>query len=127
MEKDTPPKFDVLRPQDSPEPTGGENIEDVEKSPADRVIFDLGHVQRAKERLSQLSAAPASRGATAYTKYLTTGEIGLAASVLAKCCECSGFYFDGRDDCGQSLASGIYLARLSEDGQPRTLKMVLLR
>jgi hypothetical protein len=35
--------------------------------------------------------------------------------------------FDGRDDRGQSLASGIYLARLSEGGLPRTLKMVLLR
>jgi hypothetical protein len=35
--------------------------------------------------------------------------------------------FDGHDDRGQSLASGIYLARLSEGGLARTLKMVLLR
>ncbi len=35
--------------------------------------------------------------------------------------------FDGRDDRGQVLASGIYLARLSGSGMARTLKMVLLR
>lgn len=35
--------------------------------------------------------------------------------------------FDGHDDHGQSLASGMYLARLTGVGASKTLKMVLLR
>jgi hypothetical protein len=35
--------------------------------------------------------------------------------------------FNGRDDRGQSLASGVYLARLSQGNSSRVVKMVLLR
>jgi hypothetical protein len=35
--------------------------------------------------------------------------------------------WDGRDDAGESLSSGVYFCRLSADGRVRTLKMVLAR
>ena len=37
-------------------------------------------------------------------------------------------YWDGRDDCGQPLASGVYFYVLkADDGLSDTKKMVLLR
>lgn len=35
--------------------------------------------------------------------------------------------WDGRDDAGRELASGIYLARLRKDGSSRCARMVLIR
>jgi len=39
----------------------------------------------------------------------------------------SGFIWDGLDGSGRSVASGVYLARMSANGEERTAKLALVR
>jgi len=59
----------------------------------------LGHVQRANDTIRQLDTVPNSTGRELLKKYLTGTVLTNAQSVKAKCCECSGFYIDGKKDC----------------------------
>ena len=37
------------------------------------------------------------------------------------------FHWDGRDEAGVALASGVYLYRVTADGNSQSRKMVILR
>ena len=43
--------------------------------------------------------APKSRGKTCLIKHLQGKRLTQRQAILAKCCECTGYYADGRTDC----------------------------
>lgn len=45
------------------------------------------------------SDAPKSRGKAALAKHLSGAKLTLRQAALAKCCECMGYWRDGRVDC----------------------------
>lgn len=49
-----------------------------------------------------ISNAPVSSGKNCILKYLNGQGIGMKAAITAKCCECMGYYVDGKHDCGVS-------------------------
>lgn len=59
--------------------------------------------RRHKERLTQAENAPNSRGASLYVKYLKGNKLTPQQSIVAQCCHCSGFFWDGRVDCENPL------------------------
>ena len=59
-----------------------------------------------KQKIESLSAVMASRGKDLLKQYLT-GEATLTTkqAIIAQCCECSGYYEDGKKDCENPLCS----------------------
>ena len=51
------------------------------------------------ERIKAMDGAPASTGKTNLRKYLSGGILTRNQAILAKCCDCMGYFFDGRWDC----------------------------
>lgn len=51
--------------------------------------------------IDQVEKAPASSGKTHLLKHLYEEKLTARQAIAAKCCECSGFYFDGRESCTQ--------------------------
>jgi hypothetical protein len=54
----------------------------------------------ASQRIDVIETAPASSGKTKLLKYLHGGRLSRGESLVAKCCECMGYYVDGRESCG---------------------------
>ncbi len=46
-----------------------------------------------------VSEGAASKGKTLLLKYLDGGRLNSSQSIYAKCCDCMGYFIDGRDDC----------------------------
>jgi hypothetical protein len=55
--------------------------------------------KQASQRRNILNTAPASGGKTTLLKYLYGDKLTRNASIVAKCCDCMGYYIDGRADC----------------------------
>jgi len=53
----------------------------------------------ASERIKIVETAPASSGKTKLLKYLYGDILSRGDSLKAKCCECMGYYIDGRFSC----------------------------
>jgi hypothetical protein len=51
------------------------------------------------ERVSIIETAPASGGKTKLLEYLHGAILTRGNSIKAKCCECMGYYVDGRYSC----------------------------
>lgn len=59
-----------------------------------------------KSKVEVLSAAMASPGKNILNQYLTGGATLTARqAIIGQCCECSGFYADGKLDCENPLCS----------------------
>lgn len=52
-----------------------------------------------KGRIVFLDEAPTSRGGHHLRAYWAGERLARGAAILAKCCECMGYYRDGRVDC----------------------------
>ncbi len=55
--------------------------------------------KQAVEQLKIIETAPASSGKTNLLKHLKKMPLTRGAAILAKCCDCMGYYTDGRADC----------------------------
>lgn len=55
--------------------------------------------KQASQRVDILEMAPTSGGKTTLLKYLYGDKLTRNASIVAKCCDCMGYYIDGRADC----------------------------
>jgi len=55
--------------------------------------------KQASQRIKILETAPASSGKTNLLKHLYGNSLTRNASIVAKCCDCMGYYIDGRADC----------------------------
>lgn len=53
----------------------------------------------AMQRNEILETAPASSGKTNLRKHLCEEKLTRDQAIKAKCCECLGYYIDGRADC----------------------------
>ena len=47
-----------------------------------------------------LETAPASSGKRFLLKHLQGGTLTRSQAIAAKCCDCCGYYVDGKHDCG---------------------------
>lgn len=54
----------------------------------------------ALQRIKIIRTAPASSGKTNLLKYMKGDVLTQRQVILAKCCECMGYYIDGRECCG---------------------------
>lgn len=61
--------------------------------------------ERLLSKVRMVEDAPASKGRTLLLKYLGGGKLTARQSVIAFCCECMGFYHDGRHDCENYMCS----------------------
>jgi hypothetical protein len=59
--------------------------------------------KQASQRRDILDTAPTSGGKTKLLKYLYGDKLTRNSSIVAKCCDCMGDYFDGRVDCEISI------------------------
>ena len=55
--------------------------------------------RESRELANGLKTAPASAGKTMLIAHMEGKPITLKSAVTAKCCECNGYYNDGRIDC----------------------------
>ena len=55
--------------------------------------------KQASQRIEILETAPASGGKTNLLKHLYGDRLTRNAAITAKCCDCMGYYIDGRADC----------------------------
>jgi hypothetical protein len=55
--------------------------------------------KQASQRVDILETAPTSGGKTTLLKYLYGDKLTRNAAITAKCCDCMGYYIDGRADC----------------------------
>ncbi len=55
--------------------------------------------KHVSQRLNILETAPASSGKTNLLKHLYGDRLTRNAAIAAKCCDCMGYYIDGRIDC----------------------------
>lgn len=53
----------------------------------------------ASERLEIIEAAPTSGGKRFLLKHLQGESLTRDQAIKAMCCDCSGYYIDGRTDC----------------------------
>jgi len=67
-------------------------------------------------RIPRLDRAPQSRGATMLRAYWGGKRLTRGAAILAKCCDCMGYYQDGRTDC-RVTACPLYEFMPYRDGQ----------
>ena len=63
--------------------------------------------KQASQRIDILETAPTSGGKTTLLKYLYGDKLTRNASIVAKCCDCMGYYIDGRADC-ETLECPLY-------------------
>jgi hypothetical protein len=56
-------------------------------------------IQRVKELVDTLGTIPSSKGRECLKKHYTGERITMSQMILAKCCECSAYYVDGKQDC----------------------------
>ncbi len=56
-----------------------------------------------ENRLEQVRGAPLSSGREILKSYLSGGTITASQAIKAQCCECMGYYTDGRQDCESYL------------------------
>lgn len=56
-------------------------------------------IARANDMAAHLEGVPSSRGRELCKKHFSGEVLGNAPAIIAKCCECSGYYVDGRNDC----------------------------
>ncbi len=63
---------------------------------AHNLVFDKEIVS---SRLRQLKEAPVSQGKRYLEEYYTGIKLNPRHSIVAFCCECLGFFVDGRSDC----------------------------
>lgn len=52
-----------------------------------------------EKRLREIKDAPISAGKRFLAKYLKGEKITHSQAIKAKCCDCMGYYYDGRFDC----------------------------
>lgn len=57
------------------------------------------YAERCNDILRQISTCPASGGKNALIKLYGGIPISKREAILAKCCDCSGYYVDGKVDC----------------------------
>jgi hypothetical protein len=72
------------------------------------IINDMfpGRETHRKQKIESLSGAMASKGKGILNLYLTGGATLTARqAIIAQCCECSGYYADGKEDCENPLCS----------------------
>lgn len=50
-------------------------------------------------KIETVESAPASSGRTQLLKYLSKERLTQRQAIVAKCCDCMGYYVDGRIDC----------------------------
>ena len=50
-------------------------------------------------RIKTIEGSPASAGKTKLLKWLYGTTLTRGDAIKAKCCECMGYYIDGREDC----------------------------
>jgi len=67
-------------------------------------------------RIAFLAAAPTSRGKSLLGAYWQGQPLTRGTAILAKCCECMGYYRDGRVDC-QIVACPLYGFMPYREGQ----------
>lgn len=61
---------------------------------------------RRKQKIDNLSASMASQGKTLLLHYLNgTATLTARLAIIAQCCECSGFFDDGKKDCENPICS----------------------
>jgi hypothetical protein len=63
-------------------------------------VSTLTDSRDAMERVNVVETAPASKGRTLLLKYLYGDRLSRGDSCLAKCCECMGYFVEGRISCG---------------------------
>ena len=51
------------------------------------------------QQIKSIETAPASRGNTFLLKYLRGSVLTRDQAIKAKCCDCMGFFYDGKLDC----------------------------
>jgi hypothetical protein len=71
-------------------PTDTEWKVKIRKSKAEKAKLELPH---------GLSIAVASKGKTLLIKHFNGETMPASAAIQAKCCECNGYWIDGRQDC----------------------------
>lgn len=71
-------------------------------------------------RAVSLDGLPPSSGLTALRKHLAGKRLTQRQAILAKCCNCMGYYRDGRKDCGmRSCALYPFMPYRSRESIPR--------
>lgn len=55
--------------------------------------------KKASQRIEILETAPTSSGKRLLLKHLYGDRLTRDEAIRAKCCDCLGFYIDGRADC----------------------------
>jgi len=68
-------------------------LQDIQKRTAEQI----------RRRVSQLNDAPLSRGKSLLLKHYSGVALTKSQAVEAHCCECMGYYMDGRHDCENPL------------------------
>lgn len=58
------------------------------------------HAEMFNRILTGLRQTPNSGGRERLLRYVNGEILSRSAAIVAKCCECSGFYVDGLRDCG---------------------------
>lgn len=72
------------------------------------IINDMfpGRETNRKQKIESLSGAMSSRGKDLLLHYLNgTATLTARQAIIAQCCECSGFFEDGKVDCENPLCS----------------------
>lgn len=61
--------------------------------------------QQAEWYLRSVYGAPASKGRNLIIKHLSGQKLSGTQAGIAKCCDCCGYYVDGRSDCRVKLCT----------------------
>lgn len=69
------------------------------KKPKKSKVMPCIPTRRAEQMIDMLDAAPASSGLTRLLKHLSGTRLTQREAILAKCCDCMGYYYDGKASC----------------------------
>ena len=58
--------------------------------------------------LEEIENAPKSAGRTQLARFLKGEHLTRKQAILAACCICQGYYYDGKEDCEESQSCPLY-------------------
>lgn len=79
----------------------------MNKKSLDALTYDNDMFRLIKREIEKLDGKPKSGGMTNLQKHLKGERLTARQAIIAKCCDCMGYYIDGREDCEQ-IACPLY-------------------